>query len=142
MFQKNHFYARKFIDVLKPWILLHRLQRGQNLSIYGPPPTQTPSPRAQTNLENLEKQYFLWHSGKTWKTQGMLRKYFKLMEKSGNSVQIDFQLILYFLATIYFEWCCLFFTLNATVLAEVLLTYLVGLSDWLMFEMTCSGCTF
>ena len=65
-----------------------------------------------------KKQCFLWHSGKTWKTQGILRKYFKFLENSGNSVEIDFLTnLLYFLATIYFKWHYLFFTLYATVIA-------------------------
>ena len=29
-------------------------------------------------------------SGKTWKTQGILRKYFKFPENSGNTVEIGF----------------------------------------------------
>ena len=62
------------------------------------------------------KNCFLWHSGKTWKTQGILRKYFKFLENSGNSVEIDFLINLhYFLATIYFKWSLLF-TLYTTVI--------------------------
>ena len=35
-----------------------------------------------------KKQCFLCNSGKTWKTQGILRKYFKFLENPGNYVEI------------------------------------------------------
>ena len=68
--------------------------------------------------QTWKKQCFLWHSGKTWKTQGILRKYFKFLENSGNSVEIDFLVnLFYFLAKIYFKWHYLLFTLYTTVTA-------------------------
>ena len=85
--------------------------------------------RAQANLE---KTVFLWHSGKTWKTQGILRKYFTFMENSEKFVEIYF-LIDTLLSSNNKFWMALFI---------VLFTYLVGLSDWLLFEMTYSGCAF
>ena len=65
-----------------------------------------------------KKQSFLWHSGKTWKTQGILEKYFKFLENSGDSMEIDFLIkLLHFLATIYFKWHYSLFTLYTTVIA-------------------------
>ena len=65
-----------------------------------------------------KKQCFLWHSGKTWKTQRILRKHFKFLENSGNSVETDFLInLLYFFATIYLRWHYLLFTLYTTVIA-------------------------
>ena len=72
--------------------------------------------RAQANLEELEKQCFLRQSGKTWKTQGVLGKYFKFSKILGNSAEIDFWInLLLFLATIFFEWCSSLFTLYTIV---------------------------
>ena len=34
-----------------------------------------------------EKKLFLWQSGKIWKTHGILRKYFKFLENSRNSIE-------------------------------------------------------
>ena len=92
-----------------------------------------------------KKQCFLWHSGKTWKTQGILSKYFKFLENSGNSVEIDFLVnLLYFLATIYFKWHYIFVVhfVYYSYSWILLFTYLFGLGDWLLFEMTYSGCVF
>ena len=87
--------------------------------------------------QTWKKQSSLGHSGKTWKTQGILEKYFKSLENSGNSAEIDFLInLLYFLATIYFKWHYSLFTLYTTVIAGFFyLHILFGLSGWLLFEI-------
>ena len=88
-----------------------------------------------------KNRVFFCYSGNTWKTQGILRKYFKFLENSGNSVEIGLLInLLYILATIYVKRCSSLFTLHTTVIAGFF--YLVDLSGWLLFEMTYSGCVF
>ena len=87
--------------------------------------------RAQANLEELEKQCFLRQSGKTWKTQEILRTHFKFSKISGNSVEIDFWInLLYFLATIFFKWCSSLFTLYTTVTDSYRFFYLYVQLVW------------
>ena len=89
-----------------------------------------------------KKQSFLWHSGKTWKTQRILEKYFKFLENSGDSVEIDFLIkLLHFLATIYFKWHYSLFTLYTTVIAGFFYLHI-----YLVWVTGCclkySGCVF